>query len=279
MGVGLTSLKAETDGSFTLGLSDDTAPRADAVCIASGSLKSSPITQAIEALGHTIEPLVPSLFAFDLSDARIQDLAGLSVQNVSVKALPDGPAQVGPILITHRGFSGPAILRLSSWEARKLQAADYRFEISINWLGDVSEKEVIDRFDDLRLTKGRTAVKTKPFEEIPRRLWERIVSAADIADKTQWSQLSSKHRDALADELVAARFKVQGKTTNKEEFVTCGGVGLKEIDFRTMESRKVPGLHFAGECLDIDGITGGFNFQSAWTTGYLSGLSLASVRR
>lgn len=279
MGVGLTSLKAETDGSFTLALSDDTAPRADAVCIASGSLKSSPLSYAIEALGHTIEPLVPSLFAFDLSDARIQGLAGLSVQNVSVKALLDGPAQVGPILITHRGFSGPAILRLSSWEARKLQAADYRFEISINWLGDVSKKEVIDRFDDLRHTKGRTAVKTKPFEEIPRRLWERFVSAADIADNTQWSQLSSKHRDALADELVAARFKVQGKTTNKEEFVTCGGVGLKEIDFRTMESRKVPGLHFAGECLDIDGITGGFNFQSAWTTGYLSGLSLASVPR
>ena len=279
MGVGLTSLKAEADGSFTLGLSDDTAPRADAVCIASGSLKPSPITRAIEALGHTIEPLAPSLFSFDLSDARTQGLAGLSVQNVSVKALPDSPPQVGPILITHRGVSGPAILRLSSWEARKLQASDYRFEISINWLGDVSKKQVLDRFDELRRTKGRTAVKTKLFEEIPRRLWERIVSAADIADKTQWSQLSSKHRDALAAELVAARFKVQGKTTNKEEFVTCGGVSLKEIDFRRMESRKVPGLHFAGECLDIDGITGGFNFQSAWTGGHIAGLALADDNR
>ncbi|MFP6886515.1 MAG: aminoacetone oxidase family FAD-binding enzyme, partial [Opitutales bacterium] len=205
--------------------------------------------------------------------------AGLSVQGVSVKALPDSPAQVGPILITHRGFSGPAILRLSSWEARKLQAADYRFEISINWLGDVSKKQALDRFDELRRTKGRTAVKTKLFEEIPRRLWERIVSTADIADKTQWSQLSNKHRAALSDELVAARFKVQGKTTNKEEFVTCGGVNLKEIDFRRMESRKVPGLHFAGECLDIDGITGGFNFQSAWTGGHIAGLALAGDNR
>ena len=274
-GSGLKSLKALPDNTFSLELVDQTLVAADAVCIASGSLKSSSLTYAMETLGHTIEPLAPSLFAFNLTDKRTHELSGLSVQNAGVKVLPESPEQMGPILITHRGLSGPAILRLSAWEARSLQERDYRFDIAINWLGDQSEEQVRERFANLRKRDGKTLVKSKIFEEIPRRLWERILNAADVNENTQWANLPKQSETALTNELIAARFKVQGKTTNKEEFVTCGGIRLKEVDFRRMESRIVPNLFFAGECLDIDGITGGFNFQAAWTTGRIAGLAMA----
>jgi len=275
-GTGLKKLSKSADGTFRLELTDGSSTHADAVCITAGSLKSSPLTQALETLGHTIEPLAPSLFAFNVSDRRIQGLSGLSVQNACVRVLPDSDSQTGPLLITHRGFSGPAILRLSAWEARRLQRQKYNFEITINWLGDWSEGQVRERFTQLRNQKGSTLVKRKVFDALPRRLWEQIVNAAGISETTQWSQLPKSAEAKLIQELISARFNVNGKTTNKEEFVTCGGVCLKEVDFRTMESRKVPGLYFAGECLDIDGITGGFNFQAAWTTGRIAGEAMAS---
>ena len=182
--------------------------------------------------------------------------------------------QAGPILITHRGLSGPAILRLSAWQARAFQDENYHFEIKVNWLGDVSEEQVREQFN--RLRNGKTEVKTKVFEQIPRRFWERLVEFIGIPDHLKWAQLT-KHKEAsLIQELTSGRYSVQGKTTNKDEFVTCGGVSLNEIDFKTMESRLVPGLHFAGECLDIDGITGGYNFQAAWTGGRLAGLAMAN---
>lgn len=275
-GIGLSKLNKSARGIFSLELTDSGLAQADAVCIATGSLKASPLTRTLETLGHTIEPLAPSLFAFNVADSRIHGLAGLSVQNASIKALPDSSVQAGPILITHRGFSGPAILRLSAWEARALQQQQYHFDIIINWLGNGTEHQAREHFAQLRKQKGSTAIKSKTFETIPRRLWERIVTAAGINETTQWSQLSKTLETKLIQELISARFSVQGKTTNKEEFVTCGGICLKEVDFRTMQSRKVPGLHFAGECLDIDGITGGFNFQAAWTTGRIAGKSMAS---
>ena len=260
--------------SFIIHLSDDTQVSADKVLIATGSLKASALTRSLEALGHTVEPLAPSLFAFNLSDKRTQGLSGLSVQHASVSLIDQKKsAQIGPILITHRGFSGPAILRLSAWQARALQDLKYHFAISINWLGDVSENQVRERFAQLR--KGKTQVKTKIFEQIPRRLWERLVETVGIADVTKWAQLPKDKESALIQELINGRYSVQGKTTNKDEFVTCGGVSLKEIDFKTMQSKIVPGLHFAGECLDIDGITGGFNFQAAWTGGRIAGLAMA----
>ena len=167
-------------------------------------------------------------------------------------------------------------MRLSAWEARSLQEQNYHFDIAINWLGNQTESQVREQFTKLRKHKGRTLVRSKVFEAIPRRLWERIVESAGIGEDAPWSQLSKKIETKLITELIAARFSVQGKTTNKDEFVTCGGVRLKEVDFRTMESRKVPGLYFAGECLDIDGITGGFNFQAAWTGGRIAGLAMVS---
>ena len=264
------------NASFILHLSDGKQISADKVLIAAGSLKSSPLIRVLESLGHTVEALAPSLFAFNLSDKRSHGLSGLSVQNASVTLVKNpNSAQTGPILITHRGLSGPAILRLSAWQARNLQKAKYHFEIQINWLGDSSENQVRQRFQNLRA--GKNQVKTKVFDEIPRRLWERLVESTGIASEQKWAQLSKVKESALINELIAGQFSVQGKTTNKEEFVTCGGVRLREVDFKSMESKLVPGLHFAGECLDIDGITGGFNFQAAWTTGRIAGLAIAEI--
>lgn len=307
--------KPDHPPSFIIHLSDETQVSADKVLIATGSLKASPLTRALEALGHSIEPLAPSLFAFNLADKRTHGLAGLSVQNATVSivacslasasvvsSLATAPGttsttsrqhqkkpKTGPILITHRGLSGPAILRLSAWGARALQTANYDFEIQINWLGDVSENQVREQF--ARLRKGKTQVKTKVFDELPRRLWERMVEVTGISDEQKWAQLTKEKETALIQELTAARYQVQGKTTNKisvndslvkkgmkkqvpAEFVTAGGICRQEIDWRTMESRIIPGLHFAGECIDYDGITGGFNFQGAWTTGRIAGLAM-----
>lgn len=271
--------------TFSLHFANGETLQAERVLIAAGSLKASPLSRSLEALGHTVTPLAPSLFAFNLTDKRTHGLAGLSVQDAAVSLIgaslaapgrPQGKStQRGPILITHRGLSGPAILRLSAWEARALQERKYHFDIRINWLGDVSENHLRDQFN--RLRKGKTQVKTKVLEQIPRRLWERLLEYVGIADETKWAQLPKEKEAALVRELIDGHYSIQGKTTNKDEFVTCGGVSLKEIDFKTMESRLVPGLHFAGECLDIDGITGGFNFQAAWTGGRLAGLAMAGV--
>lgn len=294
--IGLRTLESNPDGGFTLNLSDDSQAHTDKVLIAAGSLKASPLTRALEKTGHTIAPLAPSLFAFNLSDKRTHGLAGLSVQNATVNHVGATPAvgsepvgavkrasrqakpkpQVGPILITHRGLSGPAILRLSAWQARALQDENYHFDIQINWLGNVSENQLREQFNRLRKAKGKTQVKTKVFEQIPRRFWERLVETVGIDEDTKWAQLAKEQENSLIQELIAARYQVQGKTTNKDEFVTCGGVSLKEVDFRTMESKLVPNLYFAGECLDIDGITGGFNFQAAWTGGRIAGLAMAN---
>ncbi len=273
-GIALHELQADPDGTFSLHLSNGETVRADKVCITSGSLKASPLTRAIESLGHYIEPLVPSLFAFNIPDHRLNDLAGLSVQDAGVKIIPKSPVQRGPVLITHRGLSGPAILRLSAWEARRFAEQDYAVEISVNWLGKTSAEELRETFSNNRMESGKSLVKNKVPAGLPRRLWERLLESAAITPETQWSQLTKDRENALAHQLTDGRFEVKGKTTNKDEFVTCGGVRLKEIDFRRMESRIVPGLHFAGECLDIDGITGGYNFQAAWTGGRIAGLAM-----
>ena len=287
-GCGLKNLTLAHDGRFTLELSDSSLVCVDAVCIAVGSLKASPLTRAIEALGHQIEPLAPSLFAFNLSDKRISGLAGLSVQNASVRVATSSPAtesrrpakhlpHCGPLLITHRGFSGPAILRTSAWEARELQQQNYHFEITVNWLGGVSTHQLQEQFQHLRKNSAKKSVKNTPLTAIPKRLWERLVLAAGIGDSTTWAQLPGKAENNLIQECISGRYQIQGKTTNKDEFVTCGGVKLKEIDWRSMQSKIVPNLYFAGECMDVDGITGGFNFQAAWTTGRIAGLAMAAM--
>lgn len=270
---GLRALKSREDGTFRLTFADGSEGAFDKVCIAAGSLKDSTLVDILESLGHSIEPLVPSLFAFNLDDPRIRGLAGLSVANGTVRVQPDGARQSGPILITHRGLSGPAILRTSAWEARRLEAHNYHFEIEVNWLG-MPEAAAQEAIRELRQSESRKAVKNTPLAGLPRRLWEQLTQAAGIDAAIVWGQLPKRLERALLHECTAGRYNITGKTTNKEEFVTAGGVRLKEVDFRRMESRIHHGLHFAGECLDIDGITGGFNFQAAWATGRIAGLSL-----
>ena len=272
-GVGVKSLIYE-DEKFILGFSNGVSKKFDRVCVATGSMKSSSLTRSLEELGHRIEPLAPSLFAFDIKDERLDELAGISVKNASVRISPKGKIQTGPVLITHRGLSGPAILKLSAWEARQLNELNYKFEIELNWLGERNESDLQTLFSRFRNQNGQQLIRTKVFECMPKRLWEKILKHVKIKESMQWAQLPKKIELQLIQELISARFQVSGKTMNKEEFVTCGGVCLKEVNFKKMESRIIPHLYFAGECLDYDGITGGFNFQGAWTTGHIAGKAM-----
>ena len=264
-------------GGFALQFDNLTEPvRARTVCIATGSLKGSPLLEGLEKLAQTIVPLVPSLFAFNVSDRRITGLAGVSHPKVSIRREGSNAAQLGPILITHRGFSGPAVLRLSAWEARDLAAANHHFPFVIDWLPELDLASLKVRFAEIRQHQGAKLVRNTPISPVSRRLWERIVGCCEIDDATTWGQLSKPASKLLLDALKSARFEAEGKTTNKDEFVTAGGIGRPTLDFRTMESRVTPGLYFVGECLDIDGITGGFNFQAAWTTAHIAATAIAN---
>ena len=266
----------KTDGGFSLRFENQLSPiAARAVCIATGSLKDSPLMKQLRKLEQDIEPLVPSLFAFNVSDPRIDGLAGISHPLVSIRREGSKEPRQGPLLITHRGFSGPAVLRLSAWEARAMAETNHRFSFLIDWLPELDMEALKECFNEIRRDQGAKLVKNTPIPPIPRRLWERIVASCDISDQTTWGQLSKTSSRLLLDGLKSARYEAQGKTTNKDEFVTCGGIGRKTINFKTMESRVIPGLYFTGECIDIDGITGGFNFQAAWTTAHLAASAIA----
>ncbi len=247
----------------------------DRLLLATGGGRSSAGLAVAQSLGHAIEPPVPSLFTFHIDDHRLRGLEGLSVPDAAVAMPAKRLASRGPLLVTHGGLSGPAILKLSAWGARELAACDYRFEISVEWSAGLNAARARDELRTGRAAHPRKQVPSwNPFL-LPRRLWERLVDAAGIPAETVWASISNEGMRALAAQLTACRFAVAGKSLNKEEFVTCGGVRLAEVDFKTMESKLVPGLHFAGEVLDIDGLTGGFNLQAAWTTGRIAGLALA----
>ena len=247
----------------------------DKVCLALGSLKQSGLEKILRKLGHTISPLLPSLFAFNLPSHPLKDLAGIAVQHAAVRTSLKSVAQVGPILITHRGLSGPAILRASAWDACELAKANYQFTAEINWLGENTKDKILKQFTEFRKERAVKKLKHNPFTELPKRLWEKLVELSGIDPETTWAHLPKEAMNQLLNQLTAHQAEVSGKTMNKEEFVTCGGVSLKGVDFRTMESKFCPGLYFAGECLDLDGITGGFNFQAAWSTGRIAGLAIS----
>ena len=266
----------KTDSGFSLRFENHPDPiEARAVCIASGSLKDSPLLNQLKKLEQVIEPLVPSLFAFNVSDPRIDGLAGVSHPLVSIRREGSKEPRKGPLLITHRGFSGPAVLRLSAWEARAMAETSHRFPFVIDWLPEMDMEELKECFNDIRRNQGAKLIKNTPIPPIPRRLRERIVASCDITDQMTWGHMPKTSSRLLLDALKSARYEARGKTTNKDEFVTCGGIGRKTINFKTMESRTVPGLYFTGECIDIDGITGGFNFQAAWTTAHLAASAIA----
>lgn len=222
----------------------------------------------LQELGHTIVPPVASLFTFNIKDARIKDLMGIaSLAQVTVK---DSKLDAtGPLLITHWGMSGPGILRLSAWGARILAERNYQFSILVNWLPETTPEEAATLLKDLKLEHAKKVVSKKSPLALPNRLWESLVIASGIAEDTKWADLSKLQLQQLAAQLTAGEYKVNGKSTFKEEFVTAGGIDLKEINFKTMQSKLHDGLYFAGEIVDIDAITGGFNFQNAWTSGFI----------
>lgn len=223
----------------------------------------------MQELGHTIVSPVPSLFTFNIKDSRIKDLMGVSAL-ASVKIKNTKLEALGPLLITHWGMSGPGILRLSAWGARELFAKNYQFVLQVNWLNDMDIEECEERLKDLKQEQAKkTVAKQSPFD-FPNRLWQSLVNASGIQPYTRWADLSKSQTQALAGQLVNGQYKVNGKSTFKEEFVTAGGIDLKEINFKTMQSKLHNSLYFAGEIMDIDAITGGFNFQNAWTGGFIA---------
>jgi predicted Rossmann fold flavoprotein len=226
------------------------------------------IWELLTEIGHTIVPPVPSLFTFNIKDKRIKDLMGVSAL-ASVKVLGSKLSASGPLLITHWGMSGPGILRLSAWGARELADKKYQFAIQINWLNDLTLEETEEKLKELKLEHSKKAISKKSPFDFPNRLWESLVLASEILEETKWADLSKKQLQNLAKQLTQGVFQVNGKSTFKEEFVTAGGIDLKEINFKTMESKLHENLFFAGEILNIDAITGGFNFQNAWTGGFI----------
>lgn len=240
--------------------------------IATGSHPSG--YQWAKQLGHSIIPPVPSLFTFTINDQRLQGLEGVAVDDVELTLLLTGKKvlkQRGPLLITHWGISGPVVLKLSAWGARILHDNGYHLPLKINWLPEQNSETLRQHFLRIKEQSSRKQIGRFSPVKLPKRLWQGLIQSVGISLKTNWSDISKKHLNLLLQVLQSESYQIQGKGVFKDEFVTCGGVNLKEIDFKTMESKICSGLFFAGEILDIDGITGGFNFQNAWTTGWLAG--------
>jgi predicted Rossmann fold flavoprotein len=277
-GSGLRELSRTTggeNGRFLAALSTGERVLADRVLIATGGGSGSSSLSIAASLGHAIVPPVPSLFTFHVDDPRLKGLEGVAVASASVSVRGTRLRECGPVLVTHWGLSGPAILRLSAWGARDLHGAGYRFALAVNWAGECTPERARSVLDAERAAHAKRHVSNTNSFGIPARLWERLVAAAGITPEMTWATVSSDALRAMVLQTTASEFTVSGKSMNKEEFVTCGGVSLAQVDMATMESRVCPGLHFAGEVLDIDGITGGYNFQSAWTTGWQAGKAMA----
>jgi len=231
----------------------------------------------LQEIGHqTIAP-VPSLFTFNIKDERIKDLAGLSVPNALVKVTGTKLEASGPLLITHWGLSGPGVLKLSAWGARILNEKQYDFNLQVNWLGKINYNEAAQQLAKIKEENRLRLVIKYPQFDLPRRLWQRMISAAGIEEDRKWADLAKKQFNKLVTELTQGTYAVKGKSTFKDEFVTAGGVLLKEVDFKTFKSKNLPNLFFAGEVLNIDAVTGGFNFQAAWTGGWLAGNAMAGI--
>ena len=266
---------AQGKSHFQIQTKSDRILEGDRLLIATGS---NPLGYRwAKNLGHTIEISVPSLFTFNLKDPRLDGLAGVSVSNAKV-SLGKGKhklEQTGALLITHWGVSGPAILKLSAWGARYLQGSKYQSTLQINWLPKFNQETLKTEFIKAKENNPKKKIINYYPVSLPKRLWQSLVSHSQINSSKVWSELSNKELNKLILEILQGQYQITGKGVFKEEFVTCGGVSLKEIDFKTMESKKCPGLYFAGEVLDIDGVTGGFNFQSAWTTSWLAGQAMA----
>lgn len=243
----------------------------DAVIITTGGQPKLEGFQWLANLGHQIIEPVPSLFTFNMPNNPITQLMGLSVSNANVRIQGTKLSQNGPLLITHWGISGPAILKTSAWGARVLNEMNYQFTVHINWLGEETEQGLRAYIQNVQANNPKKQLKNLAVNGLPQRLWNYFLESIEVEGEKPWAELSKKHLNKLIEKLLNDQHQVNGKTTFKEEFVTAGGIDLAEVDFNTMESRVVPNMFFAGEVLNIDGVTGGFNFQAAWTTGYIAG--------
>lgn len=261
---------ARNEDAFTIDCLDHTHYRARTVLIAAGGHPQATAYEWIAKTGHTVIPPIPSLFTFNDPSKVFHDLMGLSVEEAVIKIAGTKFLQKGPVLITHWGLSGPAVIKLSAWAAEYLHQHQYNFQVLVSWIGDVKEETLRAELLAYKQQFGKRKIMSWPLYSVPQRLWVRLCEQAEIADEKVWMEVSTRSVNKLIEGLIRTAFHIKGKTTFKEEFVTCGGVELREIDPQTMESRIVSGLFFAGEVLNIDGETGGFNFQAAWSTAYVA---------
>ncbi len=266
----------KTQEKFHVELSDHRQLNADYVCVASGGYPKSSMFDWLKETGHTIEEPVPSLFTFNLPGHPIRELMGISAENVKVKIQQSKLAESGAVLITHWGLSGPVVLKLSAWGARELAKLNYEFTISINWLPELNEQTLKERFLQIRNENASQRIKGRNMHGLPGRLWEFLAMQSGITETMRWAEMPSVVQNKFIKHLCNYELQVTGKTTFKEEFVTAGGIKLYEIDHNTMMSKKVSNLYFAGEIIDVDGVTGGFNFQHAWTSGFIAAKSIAA---
>lgn len=266
------------DETFTLTINNEHVI-ADAVILTTGGGVNKGGYALARNLGHTIIDPVPSLFTFNIEDDLIKDLPGVAFKEASIQIKNSKLNSKGPLLITHWGLSGPGILKLSAWGARFLNELNYNFEIIINFLGKTALTEALETLQkNKEKTPNLSLFKQNPFQ-LPKRFWERVLEVLNINKDITFAHLSKKDAQAIVEKLCQATLSVNGKSTNKEEFVTAGGIDLKEVNFKTMESKLIPNLYFAGEVLNIDGITGGFNFQAAWSEGFLISKNILTKRQ
>ncbi|MCW3124922.1 MAG: hypothetical protein JWO03_580, partial [Bacteroidetes bacterium] len=258
---------AYADGQWNLTTAHGEALKADIVFVATGSALR--MWDMLRHMGYKVADPVPSLFTFNIKDSRINGLMGLSAEKVTVKVNDTKLQETGPLLITHWGMSGPGILKLSAWGARILKDKKYTFDITVNWTNDLTTPQCIEKLKEYKQEFPKRTVLSKPQFKLPSRLWERLCQHAGMIEKN-WADMTNKEIDKLAVELTQSVYHVTGKSTFKDEFVTCGGVELDQIDLKTFKSKLHPDLYFAGEVLNIDAITGGFNFQAAWTGAWIA---------
>lgn len=276
-GVEKITVTQEASGKaiFMLHLGSGESILADKVLVCTGGSPKSQGYDWLRALGHPIQDPVPSLFTFNVPASPLKELQGVSVPRARVRVAGQKLEYEGPLLITHWGYSGPAVLKLSAWGARFFHEQQYNFTALINWIPEYTEETLREHLQAYRQSHPKKVVSTNPLFGLPQRLWKALTALAEVPDDTRWAELPGKNTNKLVEALLRIPVEVKGKTTFKEEFVTCGGVDINSVHMKSMESRVQPGLYFAGEVLDVDGITGGFNFQAAWTTGFLAGKAMA----
>jgi len=264
------------ESAFVLNSGEENSLSFDKLLITTGGSGKPESYEWLMNSGHVIVEPVPSLFTFNIPESPLKGLEGISSENVEVSALGTKLKQKGPVIITHWGLSGPAILKLSAFGARELYDMDYNFVLILNWLAGFSIDKIKEIFAKVKINDSKQRVSVRPYFNLPSRLWNRLSLIAGIKEETLWANIRREEINKFLEVLTASRIEIRGKSIFKEEFVTAGGVSLKDIDFRTMQSKKCTGMYFAGEVLDIDGITGGFNFQSAWSTAHVAGSSIAN---